>query len=74
VITPHLLDWSDFIGRGVVLGVLSFIIAFVYWLFTIWSSNKELVDKSNNERKYTQYNTSADKVRPVQKVGCDHNL
>jgi len=30
VITPHLLDWSDFIGRGVVLGVLSFIIAFIY--------------------------------------------
>ncbi|MEM1010043.1 MAG: hypothetical protein AAGJ35_13685, partial [Myxococcota bacterium] len=41
VITPHLY-WSDFIGRGFVLGVLSLIIAFIYWLLTIWSSNKEL--------------------------------
>lgn len=36
VLFARALDTSEILGRGVVLGILSFLIAGLYWLMTVW--------------------------------------
>ena len=40
--TSHALDISELLGKGVVLSVLSIVIAAIYWLLTFWADTKHL--------------------------------
>ena len=40
--TSRAIDTTDFLGKGIILGVLSFLIAGIYWLLTFWVGTKEL--------------------------------
>lgn len=42
VLKARTLDMSEILGRGVVLGILSFFIAGLYWLMTFWADTSRL--------------------------------
>lgn len=42
ILTARPLDMSEVLGRGAVLGVLSFLIAGIYWLLTFWVGTSRL--------------------------------
>lgn len=42
ILTARALDLSEVLGRGAVLGVLSFLIAGIYWLLTFWVGTSQL--------------------------------
>ncbi len=42
VLFARALDTSEVLGRGVVLGILSFLIAGLYWLMTVWAQTYKL--------------------------------
>ncbi|MCK6511681.1 ATP-binding protein [Myxococcota bacterium] len=42
LLTVHAFDISELIGKGVVLGVLSFVLAMIFWLLTFWADTKQI--------------------------------
>lgn len=42
ILTMRPLDMSEVLGRGAILGVLSFLIAGIYWLLTFWVGTSKL--------------------------------
>ncbi len=42
VLSARALDMSEILGRGVVLGILAFFIAGLYWLMTVWTKTSKL--------------------------------